>query len=149
MKAMNALEVPDDQSSKGVSLPRWMVPIFWMVGLLIVVGITGVVWTMALHFVRAPARVEWERTPGYLLIRGPYHFTRNPMYLAELALWLGWALFYGSFAVFIGFLLLCVMMNFIAVPREERALEARFGEAFREYKHSVPRWLGKAVTCRH
>ena len=174
---MNTPEVPNDQSSKGASFPRWMLLIYWPVGFLLVhnvvpwglsllsarygwvggrpglgnlssliligAGLTVVVWTMVLHFVRASQRVEWVRTPSYLLVSGPYKFTRNPMYLAELVLWLGWALFYGSVIVFIGFVCWWVMMNFIAVPREERELETRFGDAYREYTRKVPRWLGK------
>lgn len=104
-------------------------------------GLAIVIWTMAMHLARAPERVEMERTPKYLLAQGPYRFSRNPMFLGELVLWLGWALFYGSIAVFIGLLLLWAAMNFMAVPREERGLEARFGEAYREYKSKVPRWL--------
>lgn len=175
---MNVPEASDGQPSEPISTPRWMVLIFWAVGLLLAhnvfpwglsllstrhgwvegrpglgnlvslvligAGISGIVWTMALHYRRTPQRVEWERTPRYLLFRGPYRFTRNPMYLTELMLWLGWAFFYGSVPVFVGFLFLSVIMNFVAVPREERELEARFGEAYREYKRSVPRWLGKA-----
>jgi len=91
---------------------------------------------MVLHLGRTPERVELEWTPKYLLMRGPYVFTRNPMYVAELALWLGWALFYGSVPVFVGFVVLGVVMNFVAVPREERALEARFGEAYLQYKNA-------------
>lgn len=34
-------------------------------------------------------------------------------------------------------------MNFRVVPREERTLEARFGEVYLHYKHTVPRWLEK------
>lgn len=56
---------------------------------------------------------------------------------------MGWALFYGSIAVLAVFLLIAVAMNFVAVPREERNLEARFGETYRQYKSEVPRWLGK------
>jgi protein-S-isoprenylcysteine O-methyltransferase Ste14 len=63
------------------------------------------------------------------------------MYLSELLLLLGWALFYGSLAVLIGFLVAAVAFQFLAVPLEERALEGRFGEAYREYKSKVPRWL--------
>ena len=174
---MNAPRVPDNKSFKRVSIPRWMVPIYWAVGLLLVhniipwslsllsprygwvggrpglgnlfsflliaVGLAGVLWTMALHFERSPLRVEWVRTPDYLLIRGPYQFTRNPMYLAELILWLGWALFYGSIAVLITVLVLGSLMNLKVVRREEPELEARFGEAYQEYKRRVPRWLGK------
>jgi protein-S-isoprenylcysteine O-methyltransferase Ste14 len=63
------------------------------------------------------------------------------MYLAELALWLGWVVLYGSAPVFVGFLLLCLVVAVLA-PREERALEAKFGDTYREYKCRVPRWLG-------
>ena len=172
---MNTSNIPNNDPSKVSTIPRWTVPIYWTVGLLIVhnvipwgisllstrygwvearpgiwnllalilvvTGLAIIIWTMILHFARAPERVEMERTPKYLLIQGPYRFSRNPMYLGELVLWFGWALFYGSVAVLIGFLLILVMMNFRAVPREERDLEARFGDSYLEYKKRVPRWL--------
>ncbi len=120
-------------------------PGIWnLLGLIpVVFGTACLIWIMVLHFAQTPERVEIERTPQYLLKRGPYAFTRNPMYLAELALWLGWALLYGSVAAFIAFLVMWPMMNFIAVPREERALEVRFGETYRQYRNRVPRWLGR------
>ena len=80
-----------------------------------------------------PERVELGWAPPYLLMRGPYAFTRHPMYFAELALWLGWALFYGSVAVFIALLVLGAWVSFI-VPREERALEAKFGDVYHAYQ---------------
>ena len=97
---------------------------------------------IALHFLASPGSFL-ELKPGQkLLTPGPYAFTRNPMYLFELAFWFGWALFYGSIAVFVGFLLWVGMFNFVIVPYDERDLEARFGEAYRAYKAQVPRWLG-------
>jgi protein-S-isoprenylcysteine O-methyltransferase Ste14 len=98
---------------------------------------------MVLHVARTPEQAKLEWTPTYLLRSGPYAFTRNPMYVAELALWFGWALFYGSVAVLIGFLVLWMGMNFRVIPREERALEARFGDIYHQYRDRVPRWLGK------
>jgi protein-S-isoprenylcysteine O-methyltransferase Ste14 len=106
-------------------------------------GLACVAWLMVLHFTAARGQVRLERTPTYLLQRGPYRFSRNPMYLAELALWLGWALFYGSAAVLIGAAVLWLLFNFRAIPREERDLEARFGEDYRRYLATVPRWLGR------
>jgi len=137
---MSTPEVPNPEPSKRASIPRWLVPIFWAGGfllvhvalpwsisllstrygwvagrpgranlfawILILTGLGGVLWTMALHFARTSLKVELERTPKYLLRQGPYQFTRNPMYLAELILWLGWALFYGSIAVLISLLVL-------------------------------------------
>jgi protein-S-isoprenylcysteine O-methyltransferase Ste14 len=111
--------------------------------ILVVLATLCLIWLMILHFSRIPKRVKLERTPTYLLIGGPYKFTRNPMYLAELALWFGWAILYGSILVFVGFLLLWLMMNYRVVPREELDLEARFGETYLEYKNQVPRWLGR------
>ena len=101
------------------------------------------IWLMILHFSRIPKRVKLERTPTYLLTQGPYKFSRNPMYVAELALWLGWAILYGSIIVLVGFLIMGPVMNSRIVSREERDLEAHFGEAYREYKSKVPRWFGK------
>ena len=106
------------------------------------VGAAGLLWVMPLHLRRMPAHVKLEWTPTYLLERGPYAFTRNPMYVGEILLWLGQAILYGSLGVFAVGTVLLVAMNFRAIPREERALEARFGERYREYTRRVPRWLG-------
>src|SRR5271157_4312395 len=35
------------------------------------------------------------------------------------------------------------LSNYFKVPQEERGLDARFGEAYRDYQRRVPRWLGK------
>ncbi len=121
-------------------------PAVWnLPGLLpVAAGAVVLLWLMVLGFAQAakvPERVELDWSPKLLLTQGPYAFSRHPMYLAELALWLGWAVLYGSFPVLIGFLALCLVVSLLA-PREERALEAKFGEAYREYKARVPRWLG-------
>jgi protein-S-isoprenylcysteine O-methyltransferase Ste14 len=63
------------------------------------------------------------------------------MYVAILALWFGWARFYGSGTVMVGALVLVIAINLV-VRREERALELRFGDAYRHYKTAVPRWFG-------
>ena len=109
----------------------------------VVFGIVCLIWIMVLGFAQTPEKVKLEWNSSFLLMRGPYAFSRNPMYVAELGLWLGWAIFYGSIIVFVGFIVLCVVVNFVILPREERALEERFGESFRQYKKTVPRWLGK------
>jgi len=111
--------------------------------ILVVAGLSGIIWCASLHFVQASQGWELERTPKYLLVHGPYKFSRNPMYLSVLVIWLGWALFYRSVAVFVGLVVAWVSVTFIMAPSEERQLEARFGETYRQYKNAVPRWLGK------
>ena len=50
---------------------------------------------------------------------------------------------YGSWAILVGFLIMAPLMNYSVIPHEERGLEVRFGDAYREYKNRVPRWFGK------
>ncbi len=105
-------------------------------------GLAMIAWGLSLHFVRTTGVTQWEGTPRQLLYEGPYRFSRNPMYLLELVMWLGWAIFYGSVAVFIGFILWWVFFTFIQIPTEERQLRARFGETYLGYQKTVPRWFG-------
>ena len=102
------------------------------------------IWILVLSIAQTPDTVRLGLTPSFLIMRGPYRFTRNPMYVAELGLWLGWALFFGSPGVFIGFVVLLSVVSLVILPREKRGLEAAFGQAYLQYKDRVPRWLGKA-----
>jgi len=120
-------------------------PSIWnLLGLIpVLVGTTGLIWGVHLHSAQSPEGIDWELDKSYLLRRGPYAFSRHPMYFSELTLMFGWAIFYGSIAVLIAFLIACAVFNFFAAPLEERTLEASFGEAYLEYKNRVPRWIGK------
>jgi protein-S-isoprenylcysteine O-methyltransferase Ste14 len=114
-----------------------------LIGLIpVAVGTTGLIWSVALHSAEAPEGLEMALAQSYLLTRGPYALSRHPTYLSILTLLLGWVIFYGSVAVFIAFVAGCVFFTF-AGWLEERALEARFGEAYLAYKNKVPRWFGK------
>jgi protein-S-isoprenylcysteine O-methyltransferase Ste14 len=101
-------------------------------------------WVMVFGLSRSrdlPEHLPVDWSPALLLSGGPYALSRHPMYVGELALWLGWAVLYGSIPVLIGFTALAALVGFLA-PREERALEAKFGEVYRRYKARVPRWVG-------
>jgi protein-S-isoprenylcysteine O-methyltransferase Ste14 len=109
--------------------------------ILVLIGTTGLIWGIALHSAQSSEGIEWELDKSYLLRHGPYAFSRHPMYLSELLLLLGWVIFYGSVALLTAFVVWYLFFNYYAVPREEHLLEAHFGEAYREYKSRVPRWL--------
>ena len=121
-------------------------PGFWnRIGLIpVTIAAALLIWILVLSIAQTPDTVRLGLTPSFLIMRGPYRFTRNPMYVAELGLWLGWALFFGSPGVFIGFVVLLSVVSLVILPREERGLEAAFGQAYLQYKDRVPRWLGKA-----
>jgi protein-S-isoprenylcysteine O-methyltransferase Ste14 len=120
-------------------------PGIWnLLGLIpVLVGTIGLLWGVHLHSEQSPEGIEWELDKSYLLMRGPYAVSRHPMYLSEMILLLGWVIFYGSIAVLITCVAWYLFFNYFAMPQEERVMEARFGEAYREYKNKVPRWFGK------
>ena len=100
------------------------------------------------HCIAAPDGWLLERTPhyptpSYLLTTGPYRYSCNPIYLAELVIWLGWMAFYGSLVLVGVFAVMALLVGPVVVPREERGLEVRFGDAYREFRHTTPRWVGK------
>jgi len=82
--------------------------------------------------------LDWQ--PKVLLARGPYAHSRNPMYVGELALWLGWALWLGSPLVLLRAALMFAAMQRIIRPGE-RDLATQFGHTYRAYGSAVPRWL--------
>jgi protein-S-isoprenylcysteine O-methyltransferase Ste14 len=109
--------------------------------ILAVAGVAVLVWALILHYRSAPGGWPLRMRPFYLLTQGPYRNTRNPMYLGGLAIWFGWATFYGSAAVFVGFVLLAVFFNAVVTPWEERVCEEEFGDIYRRYRSEVPRWF--------
>jgi protein-S-isoprenylcysteine O-methyltransferase Ste14 len=76
-----------------------------------------------------------------LVVAGVYRWTRNPMYLGFLAALTGWALYLASLATVPVLLLFVLYMNRFQIVPEERALAARFGASFEQYRRSVRRWL--------
>lgn len=123
-------------------------PGFWNRLGLIAVALAAalLIWILAFAIPQAPSRVRLGLKPPFLMMRGPYRLTRNPMYVAELGLWLGLAIFFGSPLVLMGFLVLWSVLTFIILPREEGSLEAAFGQTYVQYKGSVPRWFWKTKT---
>ena len=82
----------------------------------------------------------WD-APRRLVVRGPYRHVRNPMISGVLAVLLGEALLLGSRPLLVWFLI-ALVVNLVYIPLlEEPGLEARFGDAYRLYRHHVPRWL--------
>lgn len=82
----------------------------------------------------------WMPTTA-LVVAGPYRYSRNPIYLAVTAIYLALALVYGSWWPLVLLPPLLIVMRYGVIGREERYLEARFGDAYRAYRSSVRRWL--------
>ena len=109
--------------------------------MLLLAGMGLAAWTMRLfHTLGQGTAAPWD-PPQHLVVAGPYRHMRNPMLTAVFILQLAEALLLNSWPIFILFTIF-VAGNMLYFPLvEEKALEKRFGEAYREYKRNVPRWM--------
>jgi len=85
-----------------------------------------------------PMRPERAST---LVTRGIYRFTRNPLYLSLVLLLIAYAIRLWSLPALAGPVLFVAYVQRFHITPEERALQAKFGEAFTDYKRQVRRWL--------
>jgi len=79
--------------------------------------------------------------PTRLVISGPYRRTRNPMYLAVLAVLSGWAVLFGSTTLAIYAACVAVAFELRVILFEEPWAARTFGGDWQEYRSRVPRWL--------
>ena len=93
------------------------------------------------RFLRARTALEPWKPSSALVTSGPYRFTRNPMYVGMAALYLGIALAFGYLWSVALLAVVLVVIDRTVIAREERYLERRFGESYREYRTRVRRWL--------
>ncbi|MFQ5627558.1 MAG: methyltransferase family protein [bacterium] len=83
-----------------------------------------------------------KRYPGKLLKEGIYGKIRHPRYIEALLGVLAYAFFSNYLATYIVFLF-GLPMIYIIVLLEERELLDRFGDEYKAYSQSVPRFLPK------
>jgi protein-S-isoprenylcysteine O-methyltransferase Ste14 len=73
--------------------------------------------------------------------RGPFAISRNPLYLSLIALFAAIGLTLDSPAFLVLAVPLVLVLHFGVVLREERYLEAKFGNSYRAYRTRVRRWI--------
>ena len=115
--------------------------------ILFALGWIGVAVTILLYVTtmlalnRAGTTVLPTRASTHLVTSGPFAFSRNPIYLANVVLIVAIGLVSGS-AWFLGAALAVGSATaWLAIRPEERHLEARFGKKYRDYKSRVGRWF--------
>ena len=79
--------------------------------------------------------------PRRLVVRGPYRFVRNPMYIGAGSALIGAAMYYESWALAAYAAAFLVVMQLFVVLSEEPMLRAKFGVEYDAYCQSVRRWL--------
>ena len=101
--------------------------------------------TLALSALRtmkaAGTNVQPSEPTLTIVRRGPFRFTRNPMYLALCLVQIALGFFLNDWITLLFVVPLALISHYGVVLREERYLTAKFGEPYLQYKRGVRRWI--------
>lgn len=116
--------------------------LLWFGRTLIVVGLAIMVWA-AVMFRRQRTTIVPHQVPSALVAEGPYRWSRNPIYLADLLILTGWSLSLGApLSVLLILPFWWVLKVRFIVPEEVR-LRASLGQGYDAYCDQVSRWFGR------
>ena len=97
--------------------------------------------TRVVDFIRTgQSPIPWKPSPE-LILRGPYRFTRNPMYLGVTLVETGLGIALNNLWISFFALPALLIVHFIAVLPEEKYLSEKFGDSYRGYLSRVRRYI--------
>lgn len=94
-------------------------------------------WTLRRH----GTTVLPDKAATALVTDGPFRFRRNPIYVADILILFGIAELTQNIWFVILVLPFAILVTWLAILPEERHLEERFGDAYRDYKARTRRWI--------
>jgi protein-S-isoprenylcysteine O-methyltransferase Ste14 len=120
-----------------IDWPSWTRPVGWG---LFLAPIPLAVWG-AQTFRQHHTVVDPRGDVTHLVMDGPFRFTRNPMYLSLMILYIG-----GTLAFHLPWGVMWLVPVFLAlrygvIAREEQYMKGKFGDEYVEYTRRVRRWL--------
>jgi protein-S-isoprenylcysteine O-methyltransferase Ste14/pimeloyl-ACP methyl ester carboxylesterase len=108
---------------------------------LLIPGIALLLWCVRDFLVAGKGTLAPWDPPRNLVSSGPYHYSRNPMYVGvSLILW-GWAIAFGSWALVLYALIVMVAFHVRVLVNEEPFLARTHGRRWDDYRARVPRWI--------
>ena len=107
---------------------------------LLLVGASGVAWCFVLLVRVGHGTPNPARPPKALVTSGPFAWTRNPDMASHFVAGVGVSLLVASPGA-TAIILALTPPSYALARHEERVLEARFGDAYRAYRASVPRFV--------
>ncbi len=114
---------------------------FWVALFAAGIGLGLSIWTVTLFMTCGEGTpAPWD-PPKKLVVRGPYRHVRNPMITGVVLILFAEALLFQSWPIAV-WMIVFLIGNAVYFPLiEEKGLEKRFGDDYREYKAHVPRWI--------
>lgn len=121
------------------ALPGFPLPLLGVA--LVALAFITPVWAFIL-FRREDTEIQpTSPTNRKLVTRGPYQFTRNPMYLGLVILALGIAIWVGAWPMFIAPVAVFATANWVHIPFEEAKMRRQFQAEYDDYVARVRRWV--------
>ncbi len=108
--------------------------------LFVVLGVALAAWGRV-TMVRAGTNVVPTKPTLTIVTGGPFRFTRNPLYLGGLGLYVGLTLAMNSLWLLLFAAPMIAVLRWGIIAQEERYLETKFGSIYLDYKARVRRWL--------
>jgi len=115
--------------------------VHWIAGGLLMLAGLAVAVAGIRNFTRAGTPVRTIKPTIALVTSGIHGWSRHPIYLGRFLLYAGVGVAAQSPWILILVLPLALVVRYGVVAREEAYLERRFGDAYRDYKARVHRWL--------
>lgn len=116
-------------------------PLAYVLAIALLVAGIGLGSWARLHLKRRGTHVDPRQPTTALVTDGPYRYSRNPLYFRVTLLYLGFAFFVNDVWLLAVLPLVLIVLYVGVIRREERYLEAKFGDDYRAYKANVRRWL--------
>jgi protein-S-isoprenylcysteine O-methyltransferase Ste14 len=108
----------------------------------ILIGSGGLLLLSALvTFFRMRTAIYPNQPATSIVTRGPYRFTRNPMYVALTSAYVGFVCLTNLLWPLLLLPVVLVVLRVFVIRREELYLTEAFGPAYAEYCQRVRRWL--------
>jgi protein-S-isoprenylcysteine O-methyltransferase Ste14 len=127
-------------------MPAYVLTVLLSWGTRIILGFELIVAGLALmivarrKFLAAGTNVEPWKPSATIVATGVFAWLRNPMYVGGTAALFGLAILLASDWMVVMTVIVALTLHFGVVRREERYLEAKFGDTYRAYKARVPRY---------
>jgi protein-S-isoprenylcysteine O-methyltransferase Ste14 len=111
-----------------------------VIGVLLVAGGAWLAFAAERAFKAAGTNVPPWKPALNLAASGPYQYMRNPMYVGTALIVAGIGIALASDWTLVLLLPAGLLLHYGVVLREERYLEAKFGDGYRRFKLAVPRY---------
>jgi protein-S-isoprenylcysteine O-methyltransferase Ste14 len=128
---------------------RWLLPPgtgrlmpLGLIGIIpLAVGFAIVLWCLWEFATRGQGTAAPFDPPKKLVVRGPFKYVRNPIYIGAEFILVGLGILYGSLAILAYAVGCALVLHALVILYEERTLGEKFGDDYAQYKQSVSRWM--------